>query len=132
MNTASEVKEAAPDEIRARMARKETFVLNIVTDWCPDCVERQAPHFPAFADRMHRAAIPVFQTTVQKEKLVFLSGEHQELVDTFGGHGYPRTSLVVRGRILDSRVMAMSAEELHELADRFLTLAGEAGGKEMS
>lgn len=113
------VQEISPQEIRQRMAEGQTFVVNVVATWCPDCVERQRPNFSVFSDKMAQAGVPVYQCTVQEEKLVFLSPEHEELTASFGGHGYPRTTLIVRGEVVESRVEVMDALALAMLAHTF-------------
>jgi len=118
------IKELSPAELRQRMSEGESCVVNVVTSWCPDCTERQQPNFPGFVEKMEAAAIPVYQCCVQKEKLVFLSEEHESLVDDFGGHGYPRTVLIRDGRVLDSRVEVMDGLALSMLADDFLKQLG--------
>ena len=35
-------------EVEARLAAGDTFVLNQVAEWCPDCTQRQRPALPAF------------------------------------------------------------------------------------
>ena len=114
------VQEQSPQELKKRMAAGETCVINIVAAWCPDCTERQQPHFPGFVQKMEAAAIPVYQCVVQEEKLVFLSEEHEALTDAFGGHGYPRTVLLIKGKMVDSRVEVMDPLTLGMLADQYL------------
>jgi len=113
--------EISPDQVSAYIQNGKTFVLNVVASWCPDCTERQRPHFPAFAARLQAAGISVYQITVQQERLVFLSKEHEQLVETFGGHGYPRTVLVIKGNVQpDSRVEIMTPLELDMLATEYI------------
>ncbi len=113
------VEEQNPQEIRKRMAAKETCVVNIVAAWCPDCTERQQPNFPGFVEKMEAAGVTVYQCMVQEEKLVFLSPDHEMLTADFGGHGYPRTVLLLNGEMADSRVEVMDALALGMLADAF-------------
>jgi len=114
--------EISPERVYQAIGRGKTFVLNIVTAWCPDCTERQGPHFSAFVDRMQAEGIPVYQITVQHERLIFLSEEHERLVLQFGGHGYPRTALVLNGETLPdySRVEIMTPLELDILAGEYV------------
>ncbi|AGF77632.1 hypothetical protein UWK_01060 [Desulfocapsa sulfexigens DSM 10523] len=114
------IRELSPAEVQEQMNQKETFVLNVIAAWCPDCMVRQQPHFPGFAQKMETAGIPVYQCCVQTEKLIFISDEHQSLTDAFGGHGYPRTVLIANGVMVDSRVEVMDALALSMLADEFL------------
>jgi len=113
------VQELSPAEVRERMNRKESFVLNVVAAWCPDCTVRQQPNFAGFVQKMDKAGISVYQCCVQTERLVFISAEHESLTADFGGHGYPRTVLITDGRMADSRVEVMDALALSMLAGEF-------------
>jgi hypothetical protein len=115
------IQELSPAEVRQRMKQNESFVLNVVAAWCPDCTERQQPNVPGFVQKMEEAGIPVYQCCVQTEKLVFISEEHELLTSDFGGHGYPRTVLVTNGRLADSRVEVMDALALAMLAGEYVT-----------
>ena len=117
------IKEQNPAEVQERMKQQETFVLNVVAAWCPDCTERQEPNFPGFVQKMEEAGIPVYQCCVQMEKMVFISAEHESLTNDFGGHGYPRTVLIANGDMADSRVEVMDALALSMLADEFIQQA---------
>jgi thiol:disulfide interchange protein len=109
--------ELKPAEVRQRMQDAESFVLNVVAAWCPDCTERQQPNFPTFVEKMKGAGIPVYQCCVQTKKLVFDSAEHEELTAELGGHGYPRTVFFKEGKMLLSRVEVMDSLALSMLAD---------------
>ncbi len=111
-----------PEEVRRKMAAGNTFVLNVVTDWCPDCSIRQHPNLSAFVGRLAGVGVRVFQLTVQHQRLVFLSDDHEQLVESFGGHGYPRTILIVQGKEVESAVEVMTEHDLAALADRFINL----------
>lgn len=110
----------SPAEVRQQIEQRKTFVVNIVASWCPDCVERQRPHLPGFVEKVEKAGIPVCQCTVQKEKLVFISDDHEALTNDFGGHGYPRTVLVIKGEVEDSRVEVMDPLSLDMLAIEYM------------
>lgn len=110
-----------PSQIRKKINDKETFVINVVTDWCPDCTQRQRPHLPQFIEKLGKHSIPCYQLVVQHERLQFLSEEHEALTLEFGGHGYPRTVLIINGQIQpDSRVEVVTAEDLAAMADDFI------------
>lgn len=111
-----------PEEVARKMADGDTFVLNVITDWCPDCTTRQHPNLPSLVNRMTAAGIGVFQLTVQHQRLIFLTDEHEQMVEQFGGHGYPRTILIAAGKEVESAVEVMTAEDLAALADRFIHL----------
>ena len=111
-----------PEEVRQKMAAGDTFVLNVVTDWCPDCSTRQHPNLPGFVSRLEGAGLQVFQLTVQHQRLIFLTDGHEQMVERFGGHGYPRTILIVQGKEVESAVEVMTGQDLAALADRFINL----------
>ena len=117
-----EITSLHPEEVNRKMAAGETFVLNIITDWCPDCTERQHPNLPVFVRRMEEAGVPVYQLTVQHQRLVFLSKNHEKMVNGFGGHGYPRTVLIAQGKERESAVEVMTVHDLQALADRYCNL----------
>lgn len=95
--TSPEITTIDPHEVRRRMENGETFVVNVVAAWCPDCIDRQLPCLPNFITRLQEHDIPFCQVIVQRERLVFLSGEHERLTELFGGQGYPRTVLIING-----------------------------------
>ena len=116
----SKVIEATPQDIMARLANAETFVLNIVAQWCPDCSERQSLFINDFAEDLEVKGLSVHQVNVQVERKIFLSDEHAALTDLCGGHGYPRTIFVQNGKIIDSdNVEVITKNGLAELAQRF-------------
>ena len=117
-----DVQSLQPEGVRQKLAAGETFVLNVVTGWCPDCTERQHPNLPGFVSRMEGAGVKVFQLTVQHQRLVFLTDDHEQMVDRFGGHGYPRTILIAKGNEVESAVEVMAEQDLAALADRFISL----------
>ena len=113
----------APHKVIEKMKDGETFILNIVTAWCPDCTVRQGPNFPAFVEKLSQHKIPVYQITVQNEPNVSLSEEHEKMTDLFGGHGFPRTVLIRSGEIADSdNVEVTSAVALSALVEKFIGL----------
>lgn len=62
----------------------------------------------------------MYQCCVQREKLLFLSAEHELLTNDFGGHGYPRTVLIREGTLAGSRVEVVDSLALAILADEFI------------
>ena len=57
---------------------------------------------------------------VQIDKGVFIDSSHQMLTEQLGGHGFPRTILVLKGEIISSdNVEIISAQDLEILADTF-------------
>jgi thiol-disulfide isomerase/thioredoxin len=112
---------ADPDAIRERISKKDTFVVNVVTSWCPDCTERQKPYLPNFVHRLQEAGIDVLELNVQAQRRVFLSPAHQEVTEAFGGHGFPRTVLVIDGQVVDrDNVEVITLEGLEKLAASFI------------
>jgi hypothetical protein len=111
-----------PDEVRRKMEAGDTFVLNVVTAWCPDCTTRQHPNLPEFISILAQTGIEVFQLTVQHQRLVFLTDDHARMVEQFGGHGYPRTILIQKGKELESAVEVVTEKDLAALAERFIHL----------
>jgi hypothetical protein len=116
------VVESGPQELQERIQNKETFVLNLVSSWCPDCTKRQWPNFQLFVEKIEKSGILVYQCVVQEERLIFLSDAHEALTDALGGHGYPRTTLILKGEVVLSRVEVMDALALAMLADEFTGL----------
>jgi thiol:disulfide interchange protein len=114
-----------PAEINQRLAAGDSFVVNIVTTWCPDCTVRQAPHIDGFTQKMASNGIDVLQVNVQMRRGEFISLEHEQITHLFGGHGYPRTVLIKHGTIADhNNVEILSEEALSTLAQRFLQQLG--------
>lgn len=110
-----------PADIQRLINNAETFVLNIVAEWCPDCTERQVLHLDGFVSTLNEQAIDVLQMTVQVNKGEFISPEHEKLTDLFGGHGYPRTLLIKDGVVVDKdNVEVISEVALSELASSFI------------
>ncbi|ROR99907.1 hypothetical protein EDC56_2541 [Sinobacterium caligoides] len=101
--------------------RRDSFVLNIVADWCTDCTERQAPLMAGFVERLNDESILTVQLLAQHEKNEYLSPEHCSFVAKLGGHGFPRTVAFING-IADSESYVEVVEEhtMKKLADKFI------------
>ena len=113
--------EATVQEITTHINNNETFVINILASWCPDCTRRQKPNMPPFIQAMQANGTPVYEIVVQHAPYQFLSPEHEELTALFGGHGFPRTALVKAGTIIDAdNVEVTSAGALAVLAEKFV------------
>ncbi|BDX07246.1 TlpA family protein disulfide reductase [Planctobacterium marinum] len=121
MNTREKsLQDISIEEIDNKVAKKESFVLNLVASWCPDCTEKQAPNLPAFEQNLMGSELSLYNIVVQHNKGEFLSAVHQGLVEQLGGHGYPRTVLFVSGQAIDTdNVEITSIEQLAALADKF-------------
>lgn len=113
--------EISPSDIDQKRVNQQTFVLNIVTRWCPDCTIRQAAVIKHFIERMQHAGVEVVQCTVQHQKGLFLSEEHEALTNFCGGHGYPRTVLFIKGDLANwQNVEVVTEADLIQLADEFV------------
>ena len=110
-----------PIDVKRRIAKGDTFVVNVVAAWCPDCTERQNLHFDSFAHKLKSHGIEVVQVNVQWTKGEFISAEHESMTTQFGGHGYPRTVLISHGHVIDQgNVEIISEEALSALAIKFM------------
>lgn len=112
-------------EVETRLAAGDTFVLNQVAEWCPDCTERQRPALPAFEAALARGGLPLLTLCVQQTRGVYLDEGHAQLSARIGGAGYPRTLLVKDGQpaSVDSglnRVEVMSESALIAYAEALI------------
>jgi len=124
--SASPLKNVEPDEINRRMAKGDTFVVNVVAAWCPDCTERQKLHIGGFAQKMKCHGIDVLQVNVQLLKGRFIGAAHEQITNQFGGHGYPRTVLIKHGDVADQNNIEIITEDtLSELASKFIQIITE-------
>ncbi len=116
-----------PVEVKRRMASSDTFVVNLVAAWCPDCTERQKLYIDSFAKKMGAHGVGVLQVDVQLLKGDFISPEHEEITAQFGGHGYPRTVLIHHGNVASQDNVEIIAEDtLSELASKFIQIISES------
>ena len=117
------IKIVEPTEVSQRMTLGDTFIINVVTVWCPDCTVRQKQHIRSFAYKLHQHGIDVLQVNVQLVKGEFISAEHEQLTNKFGGHGYPRTVFIKQGNVLDqNNVEIITQESLSALATKFIQM----------
>ena len=124
--SASPLKNVEPAEVNRRMTMGDTFVVNLVAAWCPDCTERQKLHIGGFAQKMKFHGIDVLQVNVQLLKGRFIGVEHEQITNQFGGHGYPRTVLIKHGNVADQNNVEIIAEDtLSELARKFIQIIAE-------
>ncbi|MFT6908837.1 MAG: thiol:disulfide interchange protein [Oleiphilaceae bacterium] len=125
--SASLLKIVEPFEVNRRMASGDTFVVNVVTAWCPDCTERQKLHIGSFAQKMKSHGIDVLQVNVQLLRGYFIDAEHEQITTQFGGHGYPRTVLIHHGNVADqNNVEIITEDTLSELARKFIQIIAES------
>jgi thiol:disulfide interchange protein len=116
-----------PVEVKHRMASGDTFVVNVIATWCPDCTERQKLYIDSFAKKMGAHGVGVLQVDVQLLKGDFISPEHEEITAQFGGHGYPRTVLIHHGNVASQDNVEIIAEDtLSELASKFIQIISES------
>ena len=110
-----------PSEVNHRMAAGDSFVVNVVAAWCPDCTVRQKQHIDGFALEMKNHGLDVLQVNVQLARGKFISVEHEEMTTLFGGHGYPRTVLIKHGNVIDQNNVEITTEDLlSALAEKFI------------
>lgn len=106
--------------VKELIENKESFVLNIVAAWCPDCTERQAPNLLGFKKQLDEIGLSLYNLEVQKERRVYLNSELEDFVVGLGGHGFPRTVLFVDGTAKDTdNVEVLTAEQLSVLVTQF-------------
>lgn len=111
------------EQVKLRIHQRASFVLNITADWCPDCTVEQVKNLDEFECKLTELGLELVNLVVQKEKRVFLSEEHANLVESLGGHGYPRTILYRSGNpVSTDNVETLSSEALTELANEFSKL----------
>jgi len=116
-----------PTEVKQRMAKGDTFVVNVVTAWCPDCTERQQPHMQDFVEALTAHHIEVLQVNVQLSRGDFISAAHQQLTQQLGGPGYPRTVLIKQGEIVDQdNVEVITHSALLKLSQHFIKISAQA------
>jgi len=115
------IKMIKPDTFYEKIEQQDSFVLNIVASWCSDCTDQQN-NISSLVDTLD-VKLPVVQLTAQNEKGVFIDQQHQDLVDEMGGHGYPRTILVIAGKVLSTdNVEVIKQQDLINLANKFNVL----------
>ncbi|TEW55925.1 hypothetical protein E2R68_02205 [Psychromonas sp. RZ22] len=111
-----------PLEVNEKIENKQSFVLNIVATWCSDCMDQQE-NIISFVNELKQQELDVVQLIAQHEKGVFVDLAYQQLVEHFGGHGYPRTVLIKNGEAVStSNVEIISETELLALATEFSKL----------
>ncbi len=114
------INEVSVSDLQQRIINRENLVVNIIADWCPDCTEEQRPHLPAFVQRLQAIGLSFYNLKVQVHKGEFISSAHEKITESFGGHGYPRTVLIVAGEVRDnSAVEYLDGDALAELVKRF-------------
>jgi len=112
----------SPVEFEQKIQQKKSFVLNIVADWCSDCTDQKI-NIPVFEKEIAESHLNVFELSAQYEKGLFRDIEHQHLIENLGGHGYPRTVLIVKGKVISSdNVEVISEHALMLLAKNFKQL----------
>lgn len=107
-------------QLQASIANAQTCVINLTAAWCSDCT-KQAENLAEFSELFASKNVPCYTAAVQEEKNVYLSEQHQAFTESVGGHGFPRTVLVINGKVVDAdNVEVITAEQLVALADKFL------------
>ncbi|WP_158774511.1 TlpA family protein disulfide reductase [Cobetia sp. L2A1] len=116
---------AALSDVEARLAAGDSFVLNQIAEWCPDCAVRQRPALVAFEAALARGGLPLITLCVQETRGVYLSDAHAQLSERIGGAGYPRTLLVRHGQPASiasglNRVEVMNEQDLVAYAEALI------------
>ena len=125
-NNSNLIQIVEPIGVNSRIAAGDTFVVNVVAAWCPDCTVRQKQHIDNFAQEMKSHGIDVLQVNVQLQRGDFISTKHEAMTTQFGGHGYPRTVLIRHGNIADQdNVEVVTEEGLSVLAKKFIEITTE-------
>lgn len=107
-------------QVKNSITALETCVINLTAEWCSDCTD-QAKNLTSLSDVLEQKQIDCYTLVVQKEKNIYLSAEHQGFTELLGGHGFPRTVLVIKGKIVDAdNVEIISQNQLNELSQVFL------------
>ncbi len=108
-------------EIQQWIEKEQTFVLNIVAQWCTDCTQQQSRYIASFSNQLASAGIEFAQLLAQTDKHVYLSEQVQRFVENLGGHGFPRTLLFVNGVASEaSYVEVITQQGLEALAGHFI------------
>lgn len=106
-------------QIQAIIANGETCVVNLTADWCSDCTD-QTENLARFGENLATKKISCYTLVVQEQKNIYLSEEHQTFTEQLGGHGFPRTVLVVNGQVVDAdNVEVISEQQLTALTQQF-------------
>ncbi|RMA79994.1 periplasmic thioredoxin of cytochrome c-type biogenesis [Umboniibacter marinipuniceus] len=111
------------DAVQDLLANNGTAVINLVAAWCPDCYEAQAANIDALRSPLVEDGVLFANLLVQEHKHEYLSPLHQALTLGFGGHGFPRTVLILNGEPVSSDNVEITDETaLNQLASSFLQL----------
>lgn len=115
------------NEVAELIAQNQSFVLNIVASWCPDCTEAQFPHTEQFRALLNEVGIEFYNLVAQEIKGEFLSPLHEALVESAGGHGYPRTTLWINGVLRENEhVEVTELDDLIALGTHFVQVVNTA------
>ena len=107
-------------EVKNSITALETCVINLTATWCSDCTD-QAKNLTLLSVALEQKQVDCYTLVVQTEKNIYLSIEHQRFTELLGGHGFPRTILVIKGEIVDAgNVEVISQNQLNELSQVFL------------
>ncbi|MEI6896867.1 MAG: periplasmic thioredoxin of cytochrome c-type biogenesis [Psychromonas sp.] len=108
------------EQIKDSLANGETCVVNLTAIWCSDCTD-QAQNLALFNEMLATNNVPCYTLVMQQEKNIYLSSEHQTFTEKMGGHGFPRTLLVIKGKVVDAdNVEVISEKQLNVLSEKFI------------
>ena len=114
------------DAVQGLLANNGTAVINLVAAWCPDCYESQATNLESLRGPLIEDGVMFANLLVQEQKNEYLSPLHQALTLGFGGHGFPRTVLILNGEpVSTDNVEVTESGALNQLASSFLKLVNE-------
>jgi len=119
---ANSLKQITSATFYEKLKNNDTFVLNIIANWCSDCTE-QDNNIQVFIDKLSSQKVDLFNLVAQQNKAQFIDTETQALITELGGHGYPRTVFIKQGKIIDEKnVEIISEKQLINLAEKFISL----------
>jgi len=108
------------EQLQNTITAGDTCIVNLTASWCSDCTE-QSLNLATFSELLAEKKVDTYSLVMQEQKNVYLSVEHQQFTESLGGHGFPRTVLVINGKVVDvDNVEIISTEQLTELAKTFL------------
>ena len=114
------IKQTNLEQLQNRIEEGETCVVNLTADWCSDCTD-QSLNLQKFSENLAIKKVAIYTLVMQQEKNIYLSAEHQRFTELLGGHGFPRTVLIINGKVVDAdNVEIISTEQLTELAKQFI------------
>lgn len=114
------IKNTSLEQLQTILKNGTNCVVNLTASWCSDCTD-QAQNLEQFSTKLAEKKIDVHSLAMQTDKNIYLSQAHQGFTESVGGHGFPRTVLILNGTVVDAdNVEVISEAQLDQLADKFL------------